>query len=104
MFCTLIAIIVLVNDVQYYKRLCEKRTDPMPITSKYSNEQIESLVNELLSVLQRHKAPVDLSLIAIGNMATHVITERLPVAQQASIADSFASALMQSVKLPHAKH
>lgn len=76
----------------------------MPITSKYSNEQIESLVNELLSVSQRHKAPVDLSLIAIGNMATHVITERLPVAQQASIADSFASALMQSVKLPHAKH
>ena len=76
----------------------------MPITSKYSNEQIESLVNELLSVLQRHKAPVDLSLIAIGNMATHVITERLPVAQQASIADSIASALMQSVKLPDAKH
>jgi uncharacterized protein len=76
----------------------------MPIRSKYSNEQIESLVNELVTVLRRHKTPVDLSLIAIGNLATHVITERLPLAQQHSIADSFASALMQSVKLPDAKH
>jgi uncharacterized protein len=76
----------------------------MPIRSKYSNDQIESLVNELLIVLQRHKAPVDLSLIAIGNLATHVITERLPLTQQHNIADSFATALLQSVKLPDAKH
>ena len=52
----------------------------MPITSKYSTEQIESLVNELLAVLQRQKTPVDLSLIALGNLTTHLITERLPLA------------------------
>lgn len=76
----------------------------MPITSKYSTEQIESLVNELLAVLQRQKAPVDLSLIALGNLTTHLITERLPVAQQRSIADSFAAALQQSIVRPDVKH
>lgn len=76
----------------------------MPITSKYSNEQVEILVNELLTVLHRQKAPVDLSLIAIGNLTTHLITERLPLTQQGTIADSFATALLQSIKKPDAKH
>ena len=76
----------------------------MPITSKYSNEQVEVLVNELLTVLQRQKAPVELSLIAIGNLTTHLITERLPLSQQGTIADPFATALLQSIKKPGAKH
>ena len=76
----------------------------MPITSRYSNEQVEILVNELLTVLQRQKAPVDLSLIAIGNLTTHLITGRLPLTQQGTIADSFATALLQSIKKPGAKH
>lgn len=70
----------------------------MPLVSKYSNQQIEELIAQMLSVLKEHKAPVDLSLLAIGNLTTHLIVERIPVAQQESIANSFATALLQSIK------
>lgn len=75
----------------------------MPIVSKYSNDQIESLVNELLMVIEQHKTPTDLALLAVGNLTTHLLQERLPAAQRQAIAESFASALVQSVK-PAARH
>jgi uncharacterized protein YejL (UPF0352 family) len=76
----------------------------MPIVSKYTNEQIESLVNELLTVMLKHKAPVDLSLLAIGNLTTHIIAERIPAAQQKTIAESFAAALVESIKNSDTRH
>ena len=76
----------------------------MPLVSKYSNQQIEDLIQQMLAVLNQHKAPVDLSLLAIGNLATHLIVERIPVAQQESIANSFATALLQSIKQSKLSH
>ena len=76
----------------------------MPLVSKYSNQQIEDLIEQMLAVLKQHKAPVDLSLLAIGNLATHLIVERISVAQQESIANSFATALLQSIKQSKLSH
>lgn len=70
----------------------------MPIISKYSNDQVETLVNELLTVLDKQSAGMELSLLAIGNLVTFLINERLPVAQRETIASSFARALQQSVR------
>lgn len=70
----------------------------MPIISKYSNDQVETLVNELLNVLDKQSAGMELSLLAIGNLVTFLINERLPVAQRENIASSFARALQQSVR------
>ena len=70
----------------------------MPIVSKYSNEQVEKIVDEVITVLQTHKAPVDLSLMTLGNAITHIIKEHVPAAKQAEVANNFSQALKQSVK------
>ncbi|NYA25030.1 DUF1414 domain-containing protein, partial [Haemophilus haemolyticus] len=36
--------------------------------SKYSDAQLSAIVNDMIAVLEKHKAPVDLSLIALGNI------------------------------------
>ena len=69
----------------------------MPILSKYSTEQIESLMQELQGVLQAHNASVDLGLLALGNLATHIINKQVPEALRADVASSFAQALQQSI-------
>ncbi|MBE0363220.1 hypothetical protein PULV_a3833 [Pseudoalteromonas ulvae UL12] len=70
----------------------------MPILSKYSNEQVESIVDELIAVLSKHNAPVDLSLMCLGNTLTHIIKEHVPESKQADLTSNFAAALRQSVK------
>ena len=45
----------------------------MPIISKYSNDQVETLVNELLNVLDKQSAGMELSLFAICNLVTFFI-------------------------------
>lgn len=70
----------------------------MPILSKYSNEQVENLVDELLKVLIDQKAPVDLSLMCLGNTLSHIISEKVPAKQREQIIDNFSQALKDSVK------
>ena len=53
----------------------------MPQISRYSDEHVEQLLNEMLNVLEKHKAPTDLSLMV----------------QRQAIANSFARALQSSV-------
>ena len=53
----------------------------MPQISRYSDEQVEQLLAELLNILEKHKAPTDLSLTA----------------QRQAIANSFARALQSSI-------
>ena len=69
----------------------------MPIVSKYSNQQVEALISELQMVLNKHQAPIDLSLLTLGNLATHLIASKLPLAQQRPIAESFSRALLASI-------
>lgn len=76
----------------------EQSTDfNMPIISKYSNEEINNLVEELLSVIQTQKPSVDLALIALGNAVSNVIDSNVPAKAKADIAKSFSEALLASV-------
>ena len=68
----------------------------MPIVSKYNNEQFDALMNDLITALEKHKAPVDLSLMVLGNLTTNIINGMAP-AQRQAIAKSFAQALQSSV-------
>ncbi|MFB2669591.1 YejL family protein [Shewanella xiamenensis] len=70
----------------------------MAIQSKYSNAQVESLIAEILAVLEKHKAPTDLSLMALGNCVTHLLERKVPSESRQSVAEQFAKALAQSVK------
>ncbi len=69
----------------------------MPVVSKYTNKQVDEIINEVVGVLQRHDAPVDLALMVLGNAATDVINQLQPV-QRKAIAEKFSQALMSSVE------
>jgi len=69
----------------------------MPQLSRYSDEHVEQMLSELLNVLEKHKAPTDLSLMVLGNMVTNLINTSVAPAQRQAIAKSFAQALQSSV-------
>ncbi|MBL4830263.1 MAG: YejL family protein [Aliivibrio sp.] len=72
----------------------------MPIISKYSNQKIEQMLNEIVDVLDKHKASADLSLMIVGNIATNVLNQEIPAAQRKVIAEKFAQALISSIEEP----
>lgn len=69
-------------------------------TSKYSNKQIEQMLTEMVDVLDKHRAPADLSLMLVGNIATNVLNQEVPAEQRKIIAEKFAQALLSSLDLP----
>lgn len=69
----------------------------MPQISRYSDEQVEQLLAELLNVLEKHKAPTDLSLMVLGNMVTNLINTSIAPAQRQAICQLFARALQSSI-------
>ena len=58
---------------------------------------LKQLLNEMLNVLEKHKAPTDLSLMVLGNMVTNLINTSIATGQRQAIANSFARALQSSV-------
>ena len=70
----------------------------MAIQSKYSNTQVESLIAEILAVLEKHKAPTDLSLMALGNCVTNLLERKVPSESRQAVTEQVAKALAQSVK------
>ncbi|KAA5973006.1 YejL family protein [Pantoea sp. M_9] len=70
----------------------------MPQSSRYSDERVEQLLAQLAQILEKDKAPVDLSLMVLGNMVTNLINTDIAPAQRRSLARSFAEALQSSVR------
>ena len=70
----------------------------MPIVSKYSNERVEKIIQNLLDVLVKEEATPDLALMALGNTITEVIGSNFPKDQQQAVVASFSQALGQSIK------
>lgn len=69
----------------------------MAIVSKYSNEQVETLLHELLLVLEKHKTPTDLALMTLGNAATVLINSKMAPGARAAVAEQFGQALKASI-------
>ncbi|MBB3321364.1 DUF1414 domain-containing protein [Atlantibacter hermannii] len=70
----------------------------MPQLSRYSDERVEALLTEMVNVLEKHKAPTDLSLMVLGNMVTNLINTSISPSQRQALAHSFAEALKSSVR------
>ncbi|EXI61841.1 hypothetical protein MHD_00130 [Mannheimia granulomatis] len=71
----------------------------MATKSKYHTQQFDSLLADLIVTIEKHKAPVDLSLMALGNMVTNILSENISnPAQREALADAFSNALKQSLK------
>ncbi|WP_158783626.1 YejL family protein [Pantoea sp. BAV 3049] len=69
----------------------------MPQSSRYSDERVEKLLADMVNILEKDKAPTDLSLMVLGNMVTNLINTSISPAQRRSLARSFAEALQASV-------
>ncbi len=70
----------------------------MPIKSKYSNQQIETILSEIGAIFQKHQAAPDLMLMIAGNIATNVVNQHVASSQRKKIAEQFAQALLASVE------
>ncbi|MFP1722449.1 YejL family protein [Lonsdalea quercina] len=70
----------------------------MPQSSRYSDEQVEQLLSDLVNILEKHRAPTDLALMVLGNMVTNLLNTSVAPAQRQILARSFAEALQSSVK------
>ena len=69
----------------------------MAIQSKYQAKQIDAILNDMIAVLEKHQAPLDLSLIVLGNMTTNLLTGNLGKQQQKVLAQAFSEALLNSI-------
>lgn len=72
------------------------KTIIMPIVSKYSNERVEKIIQDLLDVLVKEEATPDLALMCLGNAVTNIIAQ-VPESKRVAVADNFTKALKQSV-------
>ena len=70
----------------------------MATNSKFQDKQVDAILNDMIAVLEKHQAPVDLSLIVLGNMVTNLLTSSMGKSQQQALAKAFSNALMNSVK------
>ena len=71
----------------------------MAIQSKYKSEQLDELLKDLFIVLEKHKAPADLSLMALGNMVTNILhNSAKDQAQRKHLAEAFATTLKNALK------
>ena len=69
----------------------------MALQSKYQDKQIDEILNDIIAVLEKHQAPLDLSLIVLGNMTTNLLTGNLGKQQQKVLAQAFSEALLNSI-------
>lgn len=69
----------------------------MPIISKYSNEKIENILDEVMEVLHKNDVSVDLSLMVLGNSLTHIINSQVPAHKRTEIGDKFVKAFSASI-------
>lgn len=76
----------------------------MAAHSKYSNQEIEALMNEMIATLEKHHAPVDLSLIVLGDMVSNLLLSSVSESQRLALAKAFSEALLHSVTVTPKKH
>lgn len=70
----------------------------MPQTSRYSDEHVEQIMAEIVSVLERHHAPLDLSFMVLGNMVTNLLNNSVSPTQRKMMMQTFTEALKASVR------
>ncbi|MFC3095542.1 DUF1414 domain-containing protein [Alteromonas sediminis] len=69
----------------------------MPQKSKYTNDDVERIMNEILVVLESNKANKDLSLMVLGNVVSHVFNQHVAPAQRAELAQAFSAILQKTL-------
>lgn len=66
--------------------------------SKFQDKQVEDMLKDMIAVIEKHQASVDLSLVVLGNMVTNLLTSSIGTNQRLALAQAFSEALLNSVK------
>ena len=69
----------------------------MPQQSKYTDNQFEALMNDIIVVLEKHKADRDLSLMALGNVVTSIFQQQVRSDMREEMAAQFTQVLLKSI-------
>lgn len=69
----------------------------MPQQSKYSDNQFETIMHDIIVVLEKHKVNRDLSLMVLGNVLTTIFQQQVPDNQRAKMAGQFTQVLLKSI-------
>lgn len=69
----------------------------MPQKSKYSDAQFDSLTQDLIAVLEKHRAGRDLTLMVLGNLLTNVFTHQVADKDRRALAEQFSQILLKSL-------
>ncbi|APB79413.1 TPA: YejL family protein [Pasteurella multocida] len=69
----------------------------MAKNSKYQDKQVDAILNDMIAVLEKHQAPVDLSLVVLDNMVTNLLVSSVGTNQRIALANAFSEALLNSV-------
>lgn len=75
----------------------------MPKNSKYSDKKINDILSDMITVLEKHKAPTDLSLMVLGDLVTNLLHNNFSPEQQKQMAAVFANALEQLLESTKSK-
>lgn len=70
----------------------------MPIQSRYSNDQIETIMQDLIDVINKHECDRELALMVLGNTVTSVLTQQFEPKQRKAVAEQFNAAMLKSIK------
>ncbi|AXT40377.1 DUF1414 domain-containing protein [Alteromonas sp. BL110] len=69
----------------------------MPQHSRYSNDEFETLMNNVILTLEEGGANRDLSLMVLGNVITHILNTQVAPENREAMAAQFADVLKKSV-------
>ena len=70
----------------------------MTITSKYQDKEVQTVLNDMIAVIEKHQVPVELSLVVLGNMVTNLLLSSVGKNQRIVLAQAFSEALLNSIK------
>ena len=68
----------------------------MPIQSKYSTQEFESLMQDVYSAIEKNKADRDLSIMALGNVLATIFTNQVSASKRAEMVEQFCAVLKKS--------
>ena len=66
--------------------------------SRYSDQQFEALMDEIIEVLEKNHADRNLSLMVLGNLVTNILEQQVQASDRREMAEKFAQVLVDSVK------
>ena len=70
----------------------------MPIVSKYSNERVEKITQDILDLLVNEQASPDLALMCLGNSISTILNTHVSTEKRAAMAKNIATALTASLE------